>query len=300
MSAISALNQGFGLQTHYRFGQGKKEKTQQPKPLDLPENPIFKANRLTPFLATKKDLIEIYESDNKIEPVTQSFLQYIQESFSKRTDKQLREWVLLNTPSINKLSSDKKEAAIEATVELIKDPVRFLKLTKGAKFNQAAAALTSEKMLKRFILVPPTTIAGMIVLKDEQGKIQGYEAYNPFQRTHDFQLEIGDTTPIDPKHIILSRLHVKPEYRGKGIGKALKETAIALAHKFGAKYVWSLTEATNPSRHINEKLGFKPLTETTVFPDSPAFDLPTIKELLTEYNRGQFKLQWFKIPAKKP
>lgn len=56
--------------------------------------------------------------------------------------------------------------------------------------------------------------------------------------------------------LLLNDLFIDPEYRGKGVGKALIDTAKDLCRKTPQKGVVLQTEPTNPAQRLYEREGF--------------------------------------------
>lgn len=66
--------------------------------------------------------------------------------------------------------------------------------------------------------------------------------------------------------IYLEDLFVKPEYRGKGIGKELLETIIRLAKENGyGRVEWSVLDWNEPAIEFYKKRGAFPLNDWTIF-----------------------------------
>jgi GNAT superfamily N-acetyltransferase len=59
------------------------------------------------------------------------------------------------------------------------------------------------------------------------------------------------------RDIIMNDLYVFPEYRRKGIGKALLETAKTFCKDQNCKGLWVETANDNPARHLYERLGWE-------------------------------------------
>ena len=66
--------------------------------------------------------------------------------------------------------------------------------------------------------------------------------------------------------VYLEDLYVKPEYRGRGIGKQLLQTVarITVAQK-GGRLEWSVLNWNQPAIDFYESLGAKPQSEWTVY-----------------------------------
>jgi len=66
--------------------------------------------------------------------------------------------------------------------------------------------------------------------------------------------------------IYLEDLYVKPEFRGKGIGKALLEEIISLAKERNyGRVEWSVLDWNTPAIDFYKKIGAKQLNEWSVF-----------------------------------
>ncbi len=66
--------------------------------------------------------------------------------------------------------------------------------------------------------------------------------------------------------LYLEDLYVKPEHRGKGIGKALLATLAKLARDRGyGRLEWSVLNWNEPSIGFYRSLGARPLDEWTVY-----------------------------------
>ena len=61
----------------------------------------------------------------------------------------------------------------------------------------------------------------------------------------------------------LTELHVHPDHRGRGIGCALLEAAVAYARNERAAHVSLTTGSTNPARRLYERQGFEVVRERT-------------------------------------
>lgn len=66
--------------------------------------------------------------------------------------------------------------------------------------------------------------------------------------------------------IYLEDLYVKPEMRGKGIGKALLDKIIQLAKERNyGRVEWSVLDWNEPAINFYKKIGAKPLDDWTIF-----------------------------------
>jgi GNAT superfamily N-acetyltransferase len=93
------------------------------------------------------------------------------------------------------------------------------------------------------------------IIADYDGKPAGFALY--FYNFSTFLAKPG---------LYLEDLFVKPEFRGKGIGKALliKLTQIAKDNNCG-RFEWSVLDWNEPAINFYKKLGAKPMDEWTVF-----------------------------------
>lgn len=74
------------------------------------------------------------------------------------------------------------------------------------------------------------------------------------------------STFLSKPGIYLEDLFVKPEYRGKGIGKELLETIIRLAKENGyGRVEWSVLDWNEPAIEFYKKRGAFPLKDWTIF-----------------------------------
>ena len=66
--------------------------------------------------------------------------------------------------------------------------------------------------------------------------------------------------------VYLEDLFVKPEFRGRGFGKALLRRIVQMAVKRGCgRMEWSVLDWNEPSIAFYESLGAKPMNEWTIF-----------------------------------
>ena len=74
------------------------------------------------------------------------------------------------------------------------------------------------------------------------------------------------STFLGRRGIYLEDLYVKPEYRGKGIGKALLTCLAKLAvERHCGRLEWSVLDWNEPAIGFYKKLGAKPMDEWSVF-----------------------------------
>ncbi|MCA9806773.1 MAG: GNAT family N-acetyltransferase [Cyanobacteria bacterium HKST-UBA06] len=161
-------------------------------------------------------------------------------------------------------------------------------LEKGVDDN--TTRLMARHLTERFLDNPQ---GDLLLLRDQAGQVVAVEGVNQFQMTHE-QLSIGNAEGIHPKAALLSSLVVAPGFQGQGIGTALKKSVLDWAHRAkGYRYAFSATAAGNASDHINfTHLGYRPLTEETVFSDMPVFTPAVNRQLLANYNKGTMRLGW--------
>ncbi len=94
-----------------------------------------------------------------------------------------------------------------------------------------------------------------ILLAEYEGKIVGQAIF--FKNFSTFLGKPG---------IYLEDLYVKPEMRGKGIGKALLDKIILLAKERNyGRVEWSVLDWNVPAIEFYKKLGAKPLEDWTIF-----------------------------------
>jgi len=255
----------------------------------------FQANKLTPSIATDSDLPEICRLGLTILSEKDSF-EGTRLTLKKRTDEELLAFFKRGMPLSIVAFQDPtfKAEFLHDIKKLLDDPKAFKKTMRNDNNNVKKAESAFLPMLKeRFIDNPK---GALIVLKDPNGNIVAMQACNQFQDTHDFHFDLGIFDAVDSKHGLATMLYVKPEYRGKGIATGLKKAILQYANKnLGYRYLWSPTEAGNASRHINQKLGYRPLTEQTTFADSPVFTKAKNKALMNEYNVDARQLAWIDI-----
>ena len=69
------------------------------------------------------------------------------------------------------------------------------------------------------------------------------------------------SSPRDPnaQRAWILNMYTEPEYRGRGLAKAIIETSIAWCREQG--FAWVSLHASEAGRHLYEKLGFKPTSE---------------------------------------
>ncbi|HCY74647.1 MAG TPA: N-acetyltransferase [Ignavibacteriales bacterium] len=94
-----------------------------------------------------------------------------------------------------------------------------------------------------------------ILLAEYEGKIVGQAIF--FKNFSTFLGKPG---------IYLEDLYVKPEMRGKGIGKALLDKIILLAKERNyGRVEWSVLDWNGPAIDFYKKIGAKPLEDWTIF-----------------------------------
>lgn len=264
---------------------GRKQSVQS-----LRNDPVFKANGLTPHIATTEaDLLQIAKMHSRFLQEAPSYtIQNMCLSLSRRTDQELiqyfKAWLPKNTfpPEIT------IEDVFPQLKAIFTDPEQLRKIIPSAENEDVRHEIPIFK--QRFIDNPH---GAMIVLKNRKGEIVACEGINQLQKTHDFHIDQGIHDALDLKHGLATALYVKPEYRGRGIGTALKKTIIAYGKdSLGYRYIHAPTEKENSSHRINRKLGYQPWTKETQFKDSPVFTPEMRAKLMDEYNIGSIQLDW--------
>ena len=138
-----------------------------------------------------------------------------------------------------------EEKDVSAIFSLIKELAEYEKLSDQIK--------TSEVELKKALFGEDRFVE--IFIAEYDGKIVGQALF--FKNFSTFLGKPG---------IYLEDLYVKPEMRGKGIGKALLEKIIfwAKERNYG-RVEWSVLDWNEPAIDFYKKIGAKPLDEWTIF-----------------------------------
>jgi len=63
----------------------------------------------------------------------------------------------------------------------------------------------------------------------------------------------------NPQRAWILNMYTEPEYRGRGLAKAVVETSIGWCREKG--FAWVSLHASEAGRHLYEKLGFRPTSE---------------------------------------
>ena len=148
----------------------------------------------------------------------------------------------MNSKTIIRKAEEKDVGAI---FSLIKELAEYEKLSDQIK--------TSEVELKKALFGEDRFVE--IFIAEYDGKIAGQALF--FKNFSTFLGKPG---------IYLEDLYVKPEMRGKGIGKALLEKIIfwAKERNYG-RVEWSVLDWNEPAIDFYKKIGAKPLNEWTIF-----------------------------------
>jgi len=133
-------------------------------------------------------------------------------------------------------------------------PIIFALIKELAEFEKLADQLkTTEDELRKTLFGEDNFVE--ILLAEYDGEIVGQALF--FKNFSTFLGKPG---------IYLEDLYVKPEMRGKGIGKALLDKIIALAKErnFG-RVEWSVLDWNESAINFYKKIGAKPLDDWTIF-----------------------------------
>lgn len=137
------------------------------------------------------------------------------------------------------------EKDVAAIFSLIKELAEFEKLSDQIK--------TSEHELHKTLFGDDKFVE--ILLADYDGEIVGQALF--FKNFSTFLGKPG---------IYLEDLYVKPEMRGKGIGKALLDKIIAIAKERNyGRVEWSVLDWNEPAIDFYKKIGAKPMGDWTIF-----------------------------------
>ncbi len=97
------------------------------------------------------------------------------------------------------------------------------------------------------------------------GKLAGYLKLN----------QAGAQTDLnDPDSLEIERIYVASEFQGRGLGRVLMESAIALARRAGKRYLWlGVWQQNTPAIAFYGRMGFKPFaTHTFLMGSDPQTD----------------------------
>jgi hypothetical protein len=280
-----------------KISNAKKMSADQAIIEKLKQDPVFKNSGLTPALATEQDLPLIAQSFHK--HISDRDINFTRLSLLNRSDAELLS-VLPLQDALEKAVPDKaalsklKTLLIEQFKSLINNPEAFRALVRGEMFEDKQEKMIAEKQklasevqnLKQRFLNNPN--GALLMVKNDSGEIIGYGGINQLQNTHDFQMEKEIHDGIAPKHALLSRVFITPEARSEAADELAHKLLTTFAHGKGYDYLWS---ADNALYHGSTKT-FHPLTETTVFPQTPVFTPTKNKQLMNEYNVGGHQLGW--------
>lgn len=140
-------------------------------------------------------------------------------------------------------------AATAADVPIILDLIRGL-----AEYEKLSTeVVASEELLHQHLFGPkPVAEVRIAWLRNEA---VGFALY-----FHNFSTFLGRPG------IYLEDIYVRPEFRGKGIGKALlKEVARVAAERKCGRLEWSVLDWNEPAIRFYKSLGAKPMSEWTVY-----------------------------------
>lgn len=139
--------------------------------------------------------------------------------------------------------------AVAADVPVIAQLIRDL-----AEYERLAHAVVFDEAQLRAHLFGPRPYAE-VLLAEDGGAVVGFALF--FHTYSTFRGQPG---------VYLEDLFVKPEWRGKGLGKALLVALARLAVGRGcARMEWSVLNWNEPSIRFYESLGAKPQDEWTVY-----------------------------------
>ncbi|GAB4300519.1 MAG: GNAT family N-acetyltransferase [Ignavibacteriaceae bacterium] len=123
-----------------------------------------------------------------------------------------------------------------------------------AEYERLADSVTADEYKIKKFLFSDKSFAECLIA-DYNDKPVGFALF-----FHNFSTFVGKPG------IYLEDLYVQPEYRGKGIGKALLLEIIRTARKRDCGRVeWAVLDWNKPAISFYESLGAKPMNEWTVF-----------------------------------
>ena len=133
-------------------------------------------------------------------------------------------------------------------------PVIFALIKELAEFEKLADQIkTSEDELRNTLFGKDKFIE--ILLAEYEQKVVGQALF--FKNFSTFLGKPG---------IYLEDLYVKPDMRGKGIGKALLDKIISIAKERNyGRVEWSVLDWNEPAIDFYKKIGAKPLDDWTIF-----------------------------------
>ena len=133
-------------------------------------------------------------------------------------------------------------------------PVIFALIKELAEFEKLADQIkTSEEELRNTLFGKDRFVE--ILLAEYENKVVGQALF--FKNFSTFLGKPG---------IYLEDLYVKPDMRGKGIGKALLDKIISIAKERNyGRVEWSVLDWNEPAIDFYKKIGAKPLDDWTIF-----------------------------------
>ena len=137
------------------------------------------------------------------------------------------------------------EKDVHTIFSLIMELAEYEKLSNHIK--------TSEVELKRTLFGEDRFVE--VLIAEYEGKIAGQAIF--FKNFSTFLGKPG---------LYLEDLYVKPEMRGKGIGKALLDSIISFAKERNyGRVEWSVLDWNEPAINFYKKIGAKPLDDWMIF-----------------------------------
>jgi GNAT superfamily N-acetyltransferase len=238
--------------------------------LSLRIDPLFHSLHLTPGIATEKDIPELLRLN----------MEHIKEIGGTAFIKQQLLALQQRTPE-EQSAYTKKKLGMGMTAE---QHIKFLQnlssaspevfsflMNAGDDLGKKEALATATPLLKKRFIDNPQ--GAYLVLKNTEKKIVATAAFNQFQNTHDFDMNMDNMKGLDPKHALETAVYVAPEYRKKGLATALRKTLIDLAHQKGIAYLWSPTEAGTSSQRIMKNWAIKSSFQKLRFQTLPLLPL---------------------------
>lgn len=137
-----------------------------------------------------------------------------------------------------------EEKDVPLILELIRELAVYEKL-----INEVTA---TEEILKKSLFIQKTA---EVVIAEYNGKPAGYALF-----FHNFSTFLGKAG------IYLEDLYVRPEMRGKGIGKAILKFLAAVAKdRDCSRLEWSCLDWNEPSIRFYKQMGAVPMSDWTVY-----------------------------------
>jgi len=133
-------------------------------------------------------------------------------------------------------------------------PIMFALIKELADYEKLSDQIsTSEEQLKNTLFGVDSFVE--VLIAEFEGKTVGYALF--FKNFSTFLGKPG---------FYLEDLYVKPEMRGKGIGKALLDKIISLAKERNyGRVEWSVLDWNESAIDFYKKIGAKPLDDWTIF-----------------------------------